>query len=148
MKEWTIDTNVLYKVAEEYDYDALEFLVSVRGKHMVVFDYDGHIMEEYRKCLNKTRNRYLVKWFNKVQGENRCVWYSSSLRSQHKQALLNMKFDPSDLPFVGVASRSKDKLLVSEDSDYTSTVRRYLGDRLNVHVLSIQQGRTIVAQDP
>jgi len=33
-----------------------------------------------------------------------------------------MKFDRSDLPFVAVAFQSKDKLLVSEDSDYTQKV--------------------------
>jgi predicted nucleic acid-binding protein len=37
-----------------------------------------------------------------------------------------MKFDRSDLPFVAVAFQSKDKLLVSEDSDYTQKVCDYL----------------------
>ena len=48
-----------------------------------------------------------------------------------------MKFDRSDLPFVAVASQSKDKLLVSEDSDYTQQVCDYLQQHLRVKILSL-----------
>jgi predicted nucleic acid-binding protein len=61
-----------------------------------------------------------------------------------------MKFDRSDLPFVAVASKSKDKLLVSEDSDYTQKVCNYLQQQLQVKVLSLSQALGIArgTQDP
>jgi predicted nucleic acid-binding protein len=61
-----------------------------------------------------------------------------------------MKFDRSDLPFVAVAFKSKDKLLVSEDSDYTQKVCDYLQQQLQVKVLSLSQALGIArgTQDP
>jgi hypothetical protein len=48
-----------------------------------------------------------------------------------------MGFDRADLPFVGAAFRSKDKLLVSQDSDYTEQVCDYLQQHLRVKILSL-----------
>jgi predicted nucleic acid-binding protein len=61
-----------------------------------------------------------------------------------------MKFDRSDLPFVAVAFQSKDKLLVSEDSDYTQKVCDYLQQQLQVKVLSLSQALKLAedTQDP
>ena len=61
-----------------------------------------------------------------------------------------MKFDRSDLPFVAVAFQSKDKLLVSEDSDYTQQVCDYLQQQLQVKVLSLSQALKLAedTQDP
>jgi hypothetical protein len=148
MIEWTVDTCVLYKVHEKTDVDALHFLLSVLDKHCVAFDKEGHIWKEYEKCLEKTRDRVLSEWFKRIVRDKRLVWHSGKLAARYKQALLKMKFDPSDLPFVGVASRSKDKLLVSEDSDYTREVCGYLQETLSVRVLSVDQGRTLINHDP
>jgi hypothetical protein len=54
------------------------------------------------------------------------------------------------LPFVAVAFRSKDKLLVSEDSDYTQHVCGYLQQQLQVKVLSLSQALKLAedTQDP
>jgi len=61
-----------------------------------------------------------------------------------------MKFDRSDLPFVAVAFQSKDKLLVSEDSDYTQQVCDYLQQQLQVKVLALSQALKLAedTQDP
>ncbi|MFA0759460.1 MAG: hypothetical protein NOOUEUKL_002139, partial [Candidatus Fervidibacter sp.] len=58
--------------------------------------------------------------------------------------------DRSDLPFVGVAHRSKDKLLVSEDSDYTQKVCDYLQQQLQVKVSPLSQAIKLAedTQDP
>jgi hypothetical protein len=54
------------------------------------------------------------------------------------------------LPFVAVAFRSKDKLLVSEDSDYTQHVCGYLQQQLRVKVLALSQALKLAedTQDP
>jgi hypothetical protein len=136
VKEWTIDTWVLYQV-NKGDLDALTFLLVVLRHHKVVFDHERHIEREYKRCLKKTRNGYLERWFERLIARQATVFYSGKLPNRHETALLRMKFDRADLPFVGVSFHSKDKLLVSEDNDYTSEVRNYLKQNLQVTVLSL-----------
>ncbi|MEJ7613598.1 MAG: hypothetical protein SQA66_08160 [Candidatus Fervidibacter sacchari] len=149
MREWTIDTWVLYKV-DEGNFDALDFLLAVLRHHKVVFDHERHIEQEYQRCLKRTRNRYLEEWFKRLIARQARVFYSGRLPNRHERALLRMNFDRSDLPFVGVAHRSKDKLLVSEDSDYTQQVCDYLQQQLQVKVLSLPRALEIAEniQDP
>ena len=149
MREWTIDTWVLYE-ADRGDFDALDFLLAVLRHHRVVFDHERHIEQEYQRCLKQTRNRYLEEWFKRLIARQARVFYSGRLPSRHERALLRMKFDRSDLPFVAVAFQSKDKLLVSEDSDYTQKVCDYLQQQLQVKVLSLSQALEIArgTQDP
>lgn len=149
MREWTIDTWVLYKV-DEGNFDALDFLLAVLRHHKVVFDHERHIEQEYQRCLKRTRNRYLEEWFKRLITRQARVFYSGRLPNRHERALLRMNFDRSDLPFVGVAHRSKDKLLVSEDSDYTQQVCDYLQQQLQVKVLSLPRALEIAEniQDP
>jgi len=149
VREWTIDTWVLYKV-DEGNFDALDFLLAVLRHHKVVFDHERHIEQEYQRCLKRTRNRYLEEWFKRLIARQARVFYSGRLPNRHERALLRMNFDCSDLPFVGVAHRSKDKLLVSEDSDYTQQVCDYLQQQLQVKVLSLPRALEIAEniQDP
>jgi len=149
VREWTIDTWVLYKV-DEGNFDALDFLLAVLRHHKVVFDHERHIEQEYQRCLKRTRNRYLEEWFKRLIARQARVFYSGRLPNRHERALLRMNFDRSDLPFVGVAHRSKDKLLVSEDSDYTQQVCDYLQQQLQVKVLSLPRALEIAEniQDP
>jgi len=149
VKEWTIDTWVLYRV-DEQDFDALEFLLIVLRQHRVVFDHERKIEQEYQRCLRRTRNRYLEEWFKRLVSRKARVFYSSKLDRRHEQALLRLKFDESDFPFVAVASRSKDKLLVSEDSDYTQQVCNYLQSQLKVQVLSLAKALEVseTSRDP
>ncbi|MEZ8216915.1 hypothetical protein B0813_000452 [Candidatus Fervidibacteria bacterium JGI MDM2 SSWTFF-3-K9] len=149
VREWTIDTWVLYKV-DEGNFDALDFLLAVLRHHKVVFDHERHIEQEYQRCLKRTRNRYLEEWFKRLITRQARVFYSGRLPNRHERALLRMNFDRSDLPFVGVAHRSKDKLLVSEDSDYTQQVCDYLQQQLQVKVLSLPRALEIAEniQDP
>lgn len=143
MREWTIDTWVLYRV-DEGDFDALDFLFAVLRYDMVVFDYERHIEQEYRRCLAQTRNRYLEEWFKRLISRKKQIFYSSKLARHHELALLRLNFDCSDLPFVAVAFRCKDKLLVSENSDYTQQVCNYLQKKLRIQVLSMEQALRIV----
>ena len=149
VREWTIDTWVLYKV-DEGNFDALDFLLAVLRHHKVVFDHERHIEQEYQRCLKRTRNRYLEEWFKRLIARQARVFYSGRLPNRHERALLRMNFDRSDLPFVGVAHRSKDKLLISEDSDYTQQVCDYLQQQLQVKVLSLPRALEIAEniQDP
>jgi len=149
VREWTIDTWVLYEV-DRGDFDAFAFLIDVLRHHKVVFDHERHIEREYQRCLKRTRNRHLEEWFKRLIARQARVFYSGRLPNRHERALLRMNFDRSDLPFVGVAYRSKDKLLVSEDSDYTQQVCDYLQQQFQVKVLSLSRALEIAEniQDP
>jgi len=60
--------------------------------------------------------------------------------SRHEDGLVSiLRFDRADLVFVGVASNGPDRLIVSEDSDYSPEVRTYLETNLGVLVLSVRE---------
>lgn len=105
---------------------------------------------EYEICLQRTGSLVLRNWLKRLRDRKAIIFRSGKLPSIHKRTLLRMKFDRSDLPFVGVAYRSKDKLLVSEDSDYTQQVCDYLQQQLQVKVLSLSQALKVAedTQDP
>jgi predicted nucleic acid-binding protein len=92
----------------------------------------------------------LRNWLKRLRDRKAIIFRSGKLPPIHQGALLRMKFDRSDLPFVAVAFQSKDKLLVSEDSDYTQKVCDYLQQQLQVKVLSLSQALEIArgTQDP
>jgi hypothetical protein len=148
VKEWTVDTWVLYQAEE--DWSALTLLVLIAEHHCILFDQEGHIAREYESCLQRTGSLVLRNWLKRLRDRKAIIFRSGKLPPIHQGALLRMKFDRSDLPFVAVASRSKDKLLVSEDSDYTQKVCDYLQQQLQVKVLSLSQALEIArgTQDP
>lgn len=136
--DWTIDTWVLYKVAEARQ-EACRFLERVRlCMHGVGFDLEGQIVAEYRRCLEVTRSREVKLWF-KVAVSKLAIPVSGGLDPEHQEALKNLEFHNDDWPFVGVASRTQDKRLVSEESDYKAEVRTFLGRELSVSVLSVAE---------
>ena len=147
-KEWTVDAWVLYQAEE--DWNALTLLVIISEHHCILFDQEGHIAREYESCLQRTGSLVLRNWLKRLCDRKAIVFRSGKLPPIHERALLRMKFDRSDLPFVAAAFRSKDKLLVSEDSDYTQKVCDYLQQQLQVKVLSLSQALEIARgiQDP
>jgi hypothetical protein len=148
VKEWTVDTWVLYQAEE--DWSALTLLVLIAEHHCILFDQESHIAREYESCLQRTGSLVLRNWLKRLRDRKAIIFRSGKLPPIHQGALLRMKFDRSDLPFVAVAFQSKDKLLVSEDSDYTQKVCDYLQQQLQVKVLSLSQALEIarVTQDP
>ena len=148
VKEWTIDTWVLYRAEE--DWNALTLLVLIAEHHCILFDQEGHIAREYESCLQRTGSLVLRNWLKRLRDRKAIIFRSGKLPSVHERALLRMNFDRSDLPFVSVAYRSKDKLLVSEDSDYTQQVCDYLQQQLQVKVSPLSQAIKLAedTQDP
>jgi len=136
-------------MAADVDYDAVEFLNRVlREGHRVTFDHDRRIEKEYQKCLEKVQQDRkggsvaLKKWFKTVV--NRLAQkYSGKLQGRHRVKFKELKFDPSDWPFVAVCANTKSKNLVSKDSDYTKEIKEYLQKEMKICVLSIQDSLMI-----
>lgn len=145
-KYWTIDTWVLYKAAE-LDTDAINFLSTVLRHHFICFDHEGHIEGQYESCKRRTSSRWrdypggtlISTWLVDVIRRKARYNYSGQLQDTHRQYLQDLAFDPSDMPFVAVCYRTPDKLLVAEESDYTSAVKVYLRERMEIQVLTISE---------
>jgi hypothetical protein len=141
-KDWVIDAGVLHKAGERADPvqpEAYAFLNAVRvGRQSVFLDYGGRIIKEYQKPFRKSM--LVRQWFSLMSGK--LVRYESGdLVPAISAGLLAIPFHNDDLPYVGVASRTESRFLVSEDSDYTKPVRTFLKNRLSVDVLSARQAR-------
>jgi len=140
-KDWTLDTYVLYEVADVNLAACTLILMILRQRHRVTFDHEGHIQAQYWRCIKKTRgkpgNELLRKWLGEAVaklGQR----LSGQLETRHQKALSNLRFHADDWPFVAVCSKSASKRLVAEESDYTQEIRAYLRSEMAVHVLSIQ----------
>ena len=72
--------------------------------------------------------------------------YSGNLDNRHKEALKKLKFHNDDWPFVAVCACTKDKNLISEESDYNDKVKEYLQKKMEVHVLSIKDSLNLNKQ--
>jgi hypothetical protein len=143
VKDWTIDTWVLYQIDDPDNLHAENFLMQVLNKkNLVVLDREGNIEKQYRECIfsPKVSRPFLRKWFKNIQKKNLIYYFEGRLTNKHEQDLLNLKFDRSDIPFVAVCYQTTSKDLVTEDSDfYTVQVKTYLNKEMQIQVLTIQQ---------
>lgn len=145
-KEWTIDTHVLYKAADN-EFPAIRFLLNVLKRHKAAFDHEGHIEKEYRACFNSTQrdkkpgSPFIKKWFAEVVAKKARIFFSGKLSERHKGALLSLDppFDDDDLPFVAVCAQTQSKLLVAEETDYSEPVKDYLSREMGIRVLTIAE---------
>ena len=73
---------------------------------------------------------------NAISGK--MVRYSNSFAAKQREALVQtLHFDRSDIKFVAVASKTKEKYLVSEDSDYNTAIKNHLLTNLKIQVLDL-----------
>jgi hypothetical protein len=145
VREWVIDTYVLYKADEPKDDEhylpAIGLLRAIEKGHRLVLDSDGHIRKQYEDCIRQTRSPFLQSWYKQMFSRaGAIVSCSGKLPARrHTHLVDKLKFDTSDVPFVAVAVLSADHLVVSEDSDYTDEVKQYLAEKLSVQVLGIRE---------
>jgi len=134
--DWTLDTWVLHKAAGG-DWDAAVLLGNILHKHHgVALDHENQIKTQYENCARETGHKLIRKWVQEVILKL-AHWRSGKLTLSHQRALQNLKFDKGDWVFVAVASRTQSKLLVAEESDYTSKVKEYLLAQMSVSVLTV-----------
>jgi hypothetical protein len=142
-RDWTVDTCVLYEMVNK-NYNAFYFLDGIiQNMDKVALDQEQQIEKEYKTCMDKIRSEskyardFISYWFTTIV--SRCfIKYCGDLDIRHKKALKKLNFHNKDLPFVAVCKKTKDKNLVSKDSGYNNEVKKYLLEKMEVHVLSIQ----------
>jgi hypothetical protein len=138
--EWVLDTWVLKTAQEIGDHrslDALALLHELKSRHRVAVDHGYRILGEYFR--HAPGNCHAGQWLRVVVSRSdRMMFRDGCLAAKNQHALLtDPHFDPADLIFVGVSARTADKLLVSEESDYSDPVKTYLLHELGVTVLSV-----------
>ena len=71
-----------------------------------------------------------------VAEKGQIYFFSNKLSRKNRDYLVyKLGFDKDDIKFVGVASKTKDNLLVSGDSDYNPKVCDYLFTELAIRVM-------------
>lgn len=138
--QWVIDTWVLRisTTPNTQGMCAISFLNEILRYHSIKLDFERKIDNEYKRHIQP--GTHAAFWWEQiVRLSGKIHRYSSKLSSRHRRRLLSLAFDLSDLPFVSVASKGKDKLLVSEDSDYNKPVKEYLENHLKVRVLNLEE---------
>lgn len=138
MKHWVIDTWVIEKCnpIDNECIDCVRFLIGVLDYGAICLDNEGEIMKEY-SCHIKSHS-FISKWWDRIVREKgHLCFFSGKLAAKHIEHLLdNLHFDPADIKFVGVASKTNDRLLASGDSDYDEEVCGYLHTQLGIAVIS------------
>lgn len=139
--EWVLDTWLLETAQDpslgKLSVDSLSALFEILRSHRIALDHGGEIRREYAKHIRT--GLHVEEWWKlMVSRAGKIVWRAGNVPAEHRQMLLRtLRFDPSDIVFVGVAFEGPDKLLVSQDSDYTGQVREYVQIQMGVAVLDV-----------
>jgi predicted nucleic acid-binding protein len=144
--QWVVDTWVIENCNDfsgNTCLDCIGFLSAILEKGLLCLDTEQEIEKEYYRYI-KPRT-FLSRWWQEmVKEKGQIRYFSNKLSNKHEQELLiNLKFDESDIKFVGVASKTKHNLLVSGDSDYTEAICNYLCHELSITVIPPQIAKTL-----
>ncbi len=143
--EWTIDTCLFYAVGKN-ETDAITLLMNIlHNNDRISVDIQRNIEREYRTCLEvmeREKRTYpgceLSKiLFGKFVSRSFKI-YDGSLTRRQKRELDRLVFDPDDRKFVAVCFRSKNKTLVTEDSDYNENIKQFLEGNMSITVLCVK----------
>jgi hypothetical protein len=145
--EWVLDTWLLEIAQNPHDprsLDAVSLLRELKLAHRIGLDHGRGILREYFNHV--TPGSHAAQWLKAMLPRaDKTVWRAGLMSQRRKDCLIKeLKFDRSDLIFVGVSSEGPDRLLVSEDSDYSAEVKGYLLEECGVRVLSVAEAMTVL----
>ena len=148
--EWVLDTWLLEIAQDPQDpraLDALALLQEIKSNHKITVDHEHRILGEY--YAHAPPNSHAGQWIRvTINKANKVFWRNGTVPARNERELLdNLSFDRADLPFVGVAASGPDKIIVSEDSDYSDLVTAYLSDEMGITVFSVGEALK-KARDP
>jgi len=111
-----IDTWVWEK-AQQAEPESMELLAKIQRKceHKIIYDYEGEILDEYRKHIKQPP---IVKLFS-------IMTQTQKIKPRPKGPIKIEGFDKSDLKFIQVAV-SCSALVVSGESDFLELRERFL----------------------
>jgi hypothetical protein len=151
--QWVVDTWVLdeaVKIGSPNYISAQTFLMLVLDRHHLALDYNNVILTQYQHAVGRCRSQpgrlppeWLQKWIAEVIAKGNIYYHDGKVPNKHWKPLLAapLAFDDDDETFVGVAYRTPDKLLVSEESDYSDEVKQYLSEETGIQVLTVLEAK-------
>lgn len=145
-REWVLDAWVLARAADERapDRDALELLDLIyRVCDTVLLDgWHGPVSSEYRR--RALPRGAVARWLKRmVSSQNpvkvHCLTDVQVDEGHCKHLIGHLHFHDDDIPYLALASRASDRLLVAQESDYTQSVVAYVRNALGVTVVSVRE---------
>jgi len=145
--ELVMDTWVLGCIADNDSLRALQgtsVLCDVHQSHRLALDAEGRIVKEYLQQIS--RSRLLKEWWRLMNAKSGklSIKFARLTKIQLRHLVETIRFDPDDIPFVEVASVTRDNILVSGESDYSDEVKRYLDLEFGIRVLDLAQIREVL----
>ena len=122
--QWVIDTDVMVKADQgltdhEHDLKIIDLTSIIRREgHFLALDSDWEIENQYRRNIDPRGN--IIRFLNYLAKNGRLVHYSGNVPNPLKTKLRSLNFHNDDYVFVGVAGRTRDKILLAEETDYDS----------------------------
>jgi hypothetical protein len=141
MANWVIDECIFEVAADQRNSkcgDAIYLVESIYRFHKIVLDHEGLLVSKYRRFYDQSK--LLRSWFAKSTKNAGHIEYRSSTLAEAVSAKLDeLRFDPDDKCFVGVALNA-DNLISSEDSDFhKEEIRSYFKNDIHLEVLTIEE---------
>jgi hypothetical protein len=118
-RSYVLDTQILIEASKgdtDLSLEAVDLLNAIRRRHRLAVDDANKILEEYYRHLGRGSHGHT--WLSAMFRENLLSYHPHRLSARRIRALDAIRFDPSDVKFVGVACRTFDKVLVAEEDDY------------------------------
>lgn len=116
--------------------------MAVGQSHGIAMDIQGKIEKEYE--LPRQQIAVIGLWFSHLQSiEGKICRLDSRVFNKNRRKLReSLHFHDDDMVYVGVACKTPDKLIVSEDrssGDFDECVCQYLNEALGITVLHIAE---------
>ena len=123
---------------------------------MEAVDDSEVIIEEYRRnniFTFDSSELILSPFWKHMISKGRLLVKTPYLQKKHKDYLLKNRFDNTDLIFIEVANKTKDRVIITNDSDFSIAdgqparhpqILGYLTNNLEIQILSSEEAETIL----
>ncbi len=136
---WVLDANIVYKAAKE-NSEAVILLLEIELHDGLGLDHEQAIDKEYGPALEQ--HPTVGGWFWRMVTEGRAKRFDSEIPTECEKCFHKMKFHNDDWKYVGVAMRTEDHLIVTEDlgeHDFCQKICDYLKMTYDTHVLCLAE---------
>ena len=122
MGDWVIDVCVLDNVdkVEENGLECIGFLCEcIRKKERICIDNNGEIIRLYKNRVNINNPASIIgRWWKKIQLNSLMSIIFPGLENRIRESLCIKGFHDDDLIYVEVANKSRNRRIVSVNSDF------------------------------
>ena len=116
----------------------VEFLHQlVRDRTPLLLDYDGHIIREYERNLTPASEGR--RFFEQCHKEGIVEYLSPRPSKSCNEALSKAGFDPSDIPYIGVAERGSGLFLAVEEKHLADKMRKQVVAGCKVRIVTLSE---------